>query len=213
MNLLDKFIAYFAPETAVKREAWRQALEEYRSYDAGNYARLNSGWRVTNQPAELEDRASRDVVRARARDLERNSDIANAVTRAYRRNVIGSGWALQANTGKASLNDDIEKLWRLWCKARNCDVTGQQSLNQILRMASDRKRIDGGILQPHAPHGIGPVAEHFFHNIQGIPPEELFPFETRCVSNHTACRFAEKTRFFPLTSGRAALCRRLAFRL
>ena len=146
MNLLDKFIAYFAPETAVKREAWRQALEEYRSYDAGNYARLNSGWRVTNQPAELEDRASRDVVRARARDLERNSDIANAVTRAYRRNVIGSGWALQANTGKASLNDDVEKLWRLWCKARNCDVTGQQSLNQILRMASDRKRIDGGIL-------------------------------------------------------------------
>ena len=146
MNLLDKFIAYFAPETAVKRESWRQALEEYRSYDAGNYARLNSGWRVTNQPAELEDRASRDVVRARARDLERNSDIANAVTRAYRRNVIGSGWALQANTGKASLNDDVEKLWRLWCKARNCDVTGQQSLNQILRMASDRKRIDGGIL-------------------------------------------------------------------
>ena len=25
---------------------------------------------------------------------------------------------------------------------------------------------------------------------------EHFQFETRCVSNHTACRFAEKTRFF-----------------
>ena len=24
----------------------------------------------------------------------------------------------------------------------------------------------------------------------------LFQFETLCVSNHTACRFAEKTRFF-----------------
>ena len=24
----------------------------------------------------------------------------------------------------------------------------------------------------------------------------IFQFETRCVSNHTACRFAEKTRFF-----------------
>ena len=27
---------------------------------------------------------------------------------------------------------------------------------------------------------------------------EHFPFETRCVSNHTACRFVEKTRFFRL---------------
>ena len=25
---------------------------------------------------------------------------------------------------------------------------------------------------------------------------EQFQFETLCVSNHTACRFAEKTRFF-----------------
>ena len=34
-----------------------------------------------------------------------------------------------------------------------------------------------------------------------------FPFETRCVSNHTACRFAEKARFFRDTTGGAALCR------
>ena len=29
-------------------------------------------------------------------------------------------------------------------------------------------------------------------------PLEHFQFETRCVSNHTACRFAEKTLFFRL---------------
>ncbi len=40
---------------------------------------------------------------------------------------------------------------------------------------------------------------------------EQFQFETLRISNHTACRFAEKTRFFRLASGRAALCRRLAF--
>ena len=32
---------------------------------------------------------------------------------------------------------------------------------------------------------------------------EHFPFETLCVSNHTAWRFAEKTRFFrSLSAGR-----------
>ncbi|MCI7569060.1 MAG: hypothetical protein MSH25_06770, partial [Desulfovibrio sp.] len=40
---------------------------------------------------------------------------------------------------------------------------------------------------------------------------EQFQFETLRISNHTACRFAEKTRFFRLASGRAALCCRLAF--
>lgn len=29
---------------------------------------------------------------------------------------------------------------------RNCDVTGTQSFNQIMRMAVERKKIDGGIL-------------------------------------------------------------------
>ena len=38
---------------------------------------------------------------------------------------------------------------------------------------------------------------------------EHFQFEMLRISNHTACRFAEKARFFPLTLGRAALCRRL----
>ena len=41
---------------------------------------------------------------------------------------------------------------------------------------------------------------------------EHFQFEMLCASNHTACRFAEK-RGVPLASGRAALCRRLAFHL
>ena len=40
-----------------------------------------------------------------------------------------------------------------------------------------------------------------------------FQFEMRCASNHTACRFAEKARFFRKTTGRAALCRRLVFYL
>ena len=42
---------------------------------------------------------------------------------------------------------------------------------------------------------------------------EYFQFETRCVSKHTACRFAEKARLFQETTGRAALCRHLVFYL
>ena len=94
----------------------------------------------------MTDRYSRDTVRARARDLERNSDLMNSIIGPFVRNVVGKGLILQAETGNASLNEEIEKLWRVWTKKHNCDVTGTQSLNQILRMAVRRKKIDGGIL-------------------------------------------------------------------
>ena len=146
MSWLDNVVAWISPEAGAKRAAWRATYNELRNYDAGNNSRLNAGWRAANYSAEMTDRTSRDTIRARARDLERNSDIANSLISAYKRNVIGAGYNLQAKTKNAKLNADIEKLWKKWCKARNCDVTGTQTLNQILRMAVARKKVDGGIL-------------------------------------------------------------------
>lgn len=146
VNWIDKAIAYVSPEWGARRAAWRSTCDELRNYDAGNDSRLNAGWRVANYSAEATDRGSREYVRARARDLERNSDVMNSVLGAYKRNVVGTGYQLQSKTGKAATNKELEKLWKRWCKARNCDVTGQQSLNQILRMAVVRKKVDGGIL-------------------------------------------------------------------
>lgn len=146
MGFIDNIIAAFSPEAAYKREAYRQAYDWLRNYDAGNYDRPNQNWRVSNQSAELTDRYSRDDVKARARDLERNSDIMNSVSGAFKRNVVGGGWRVQAKTEDTELNKEIEKAWKRWCKKQNCDVTGRQSLNQIIRMAVMRKKIDGGIL-------------------------------------------------------------------
>lgn len=146
MGFIDNIVAAFSPERAYRREAYRQAYETLKNYDAGNFDRPNQNWRVSNQSAELTDRYSRDDVKARARDLERNSDIMNAVAGAFKRNVVGGGFSVQAKTEEAELNKTIEKAWKRWCKKQNCDVTGTQSLNQIIRMAVERKKIDGGIL-------------------------------------------------------------------
>ena len=114
MGWLDNVIAFFSPEWGARRAAWRNALDEMRNYDAGNFGRLNSAWRVTNDSAELTDRNSREYVRARARDLERNSDVMNSVIGAYKRNVVGRGFQLQAKTTRASTNKELEKLWKRW---------------------------------------------------------------------------------------------------
>lgn len=145
-NILDNIIGYISPRAGASREAWRRNLEESRSYDAGKFDRLNAGWVAYNQSAEQTDRYSRDTVRARARDLERNSDIGNSVIGAYKRNVMGLGVTLQADTPSERLNEQIEDAWQKWCRKKNCDVTETQSFSQMTRMAIKRKKIDGGIL-------------------------------------------------------------------
>lgn len=171
MNLLDNIIGWISPEAGARREAWRKSLEEMRSYDAGNYGRLNAGWVAYNQSAEQTDRYNRETVRARARDLERNSDMANSIIGAYKRNVIGLGWTLQAHTGDEKLNDEIEHAWRKWCTRRNCDVTETQSLMQMARMAIERKKVDGGILfkKCYIRGGIVPF------RLQALEVDELDP--------------------------------------
>lgn len=147
MGLLDNIVAAISPEAAYRRMAFRQAYEEMKSaYDAGSYDKGNRNWRVSNNSAEYTDRYSRDDVRARARDLERNSDIMNSVVGAFKRNIVGGGYHVQVKTEDEELNKKIEQAWKKWCKKQNCDVTGTQSLNQIIRMAVERKKIDGGIL-------------------------------------------------------------------
>lgn len=146
MSVIDSIVALFSPEAAYRREAYRQAYNELRNYDAGSHDRANQNWRVGNASAEQTDRYSRDNVRARARDLERNSDIMNSVTGAHKRNIVGGGYHIQVRTDDQNLNKEIEKAWKRWCKKQNCDITGTQSLNQIIRMAVQRKKIDGGIL-------------------------------------------------------------------
>lgn len=145
-NWIDAIVGFVSPMAGCSREAWRQNLNQMRNYDAGDTGRMNSNWRVTNESAEMTDRLSRDNVRARARDLERNSDMANGVLGAYKRNVIGSGYGLQARTHDKELNKKIEKCWKSWCKKKNCDVTETQCLNQMMRMAIERKKVDGGML-------------------------------------------------------------------
>lgn len=156
VSLLDSVVERLSPRRAYERELWKQGLESLRGYDAAGNGRLNAGWRVHNESAESTDKQGRDVVRARARDLERNSDIAQAVIHAYKRSVVGRGYKLRARTCDDAINKQLELTWKQWCKARNCDVTGEQSFNDILRMAVERKKVDGGLLfiYRYTPGGV-----------------------------------------------------------
>ena len=141
-------LAFFAPRLAYHREAWRRAyrVARERNYDAGKFDRKNQNWIATNDSGEITDRGYRNTVRARSRDLERNSDLFMSQVHPWVRNVVGKGYVLEAKSGDEIFDKAIEALWVKWCKKQNCDVTGSQSFWEMARMTVRRKKIDGGII-------------------------------------------------------------------
>lgn len=90
----------------------------------------SANWTTVNATGEQANSASRDIVRTRSRDLERNSDIMGAEILAFERNVVGTGIVLQAkvlgSNGKEDedLNTQIETLWREWSRPGNARSQG-----------------------------------------------------------------------------------------
>ena len=173
---LDRAILAAFPGWGVKRMANRYMADEIRrswNYDSGDGGARNHYWRAVNESGEQTDKWDRNRVRARARDLERNSDQMNAVIDAVVRSVYGPGWELQAKVGDGEkkdytkLNKQIEAAWKKWKKARNCDVTGAQSFDEMIRMCVRRKKVDGGIL----------IVKRFTPKNDGFIPFKLQIFE------------------------------------
>ncbi len=142
LTLTERAIALFSPKWALERAAYRNLL---RSYEAGEVNRFNDDWTPINEDAENADKPQRDLIKARARYLERNSDIANAAVGGIVRNVVGTGIKPQARTSSETLNQEIEALWAEWTKAGNCDITGQQSFYELESMLLRRQIYDGEI--------------------------------------------------------------------
>lgn len=143
MNLLDRTIGFFSPQWACDRAAYREYL---RAYEAGEINRFNDTWTPINSDTENTDKVERDLIKARARYLERNSDIAGAAIGAIVRNVVGTGIKPQARIGDEKLNGQIEALWKKWVKHKACDITEQQTFYEIQSMLFKRKIVDGEIL-------------------------------------------------------------------
>ncbi len=149
MSLINRLLLPIAPKVAVQRETWRQFARSF--YSAADTGPRSAGWTTQNASGEITNQGSRDMIRARARDLERNSDILNAEILAMERNVVGSGFVLQSKIMKGlaedeTLNSQMEQCWRKWCRPGNCEITGRFSLSELECLAIRRRFTDGGIL-------------------------------------------------------------------
>lgn len=149
-GLISRALALVSPRLALQREFYRQGLRQF--YSAAKTGRAADGWTTVAAGAETTNRGSRDIIRARARDLERNSDVMGGLIHPIVSNVVGSGYQLQAKVLRAdgsedeSFNTQVEEKWKKWCRPQSCDIRGLHSLSEMLELIVRRRLVDGGVL-------------------------------------------------------------------
>ncbi|HUX03276.1 MAG TPA: phage portal protein [Phycisphaerae bacterium] len=78
-----------------------------------------------------------------ARDLQRNFVLAAWAIRKHLDYV--STFSFQAKTGVPEFDDSLEALIRWWSRAKNIDAAARHPLRRMIRMAEERRTVDGDV--------------------------------------------------------------------
>ena len=113
-----------------------------RQYAAARPTRLSAGFGSSgNSSADAELNSSLTQLRARSRQMVRDSAYAKRAKAIVVNNVIGCGIGMQAQvmTTRDALNtpvnDGIERAWFEWCDASQCHTGGALHFHDLERAA------------------------------------------------------------------------------
>lgn len=175
LNIVDRFIAFFSPYAACERAVYREAL---RNYDAGRGDRFGGWLPPRNATPEETDAPYRSLLRARARDLERNNDVTQGIIGTLKRNVVGTGIVPQPLAPDDKLRERISELWEGWTKKQNCDITGCSTFYELQKMFVQRKHVDGEIFCLFTLGGKGGVPLQLQMIEADLLAEEVVKYES-----------------------------------
>lgn len=143
-NLLD----FFAPNFSLKREQQKFNLQKFRAFAAGEITRFDR--KIARNSAIDDDvRKSALMLRAKARELEQNYDIARGTLNVLVAKVIGTGIhnepQIKTSTGElhVAANKTLLKYWREW--SDKPEVTKQYTYSTLQQMAFRALCRDGEI--------------------------------------------------------------------
>jgi len=164
MNFLDRAIGFLSPVAGVKRAAARHTLDMVRKYDGAMGGRRADGWSATNASANVEIKGALSRLRARSRDLTRNTWWGNRIKSVVVAHSVGVGIMPKPNTGDKNLDKKVKLAWKKWIK--KCDREGQLDLNGMLALATGCIVESGEVLARMIPVSPASVA-------RGVVPLEV----------------------------------------
>lgn len=146
MNAMDRLVAWFNPAAALRRRAARSVLAHY---EAGEPSRLRKFHRERGSQNEIVQRGA-SAVRAQARHLSRNHDLARGALRVLVNNIVGAsgiGIEPQPRRKDGSIHADyaaaLLEAWRDWC--RYPEVTHRLPWSRLQRAMARAWMRDGEV--------------------------------------------------------------------
>lgn len=156
MNTIDRLVAWFSPERAVRRMAARSALAYYEGAEPSRLRKFHRERGTANQLVRKAAKPLRD----QARHLERNHDIVTGALRTFANNVVGAsgvGIEPQPRRRDGTIHQDyadrLLEAWRDW--ERSPEVTRRFDWSRTQRMLAKSWARDGEVF---AQRLAGPVA-------------------------------------------------------
>lgn len=149
MSRLDKLIALFSPESALRRTQARFALRAYEAATPGKLRKRATDRRTGSAVA----RSAAIELRIQARSLDENHDIAKGILNTLVANIVGRGIQVEpiVKNAKGELHTEINarliELWRDWCEAP--EVTGELSWSATERLMCRAWLRDGEAFAKH----------------------------------------------------------------
>ncbi len=140
MNSLDRFISFFSPSTAYRRQLFRDALKKRETYAAAKTTRLTGNW-TTTSTADVNNviSLSSPAVRARVRQLLRDFPYLARAAKILVDYSVGTGIIYQSKVkgsdGKLDkkVNTRIEDAVKWWMD--EADAAGKLHYYEMMRLA------------------------------------------------------------------------------
>lgn len=141
MSIIDKSIEIFSPRLALRRAQARIALEHVRKYDvASKGSKRNKNWNVSDLSADADLLGSLSVIRARSRDLYKNSPISKRIADIIVGDVVGPGVVVEFE------NSSFDDLFTDFAESTEIDVEGAKDFYDMQSLAIETIVHSGEIL-------------------------------------------------------------------
>lgn len=129
MNIIDRIISFFSPETGYKREVFRESL---RTYNSAKIKKTDDSWLPRTLDADSATLPYIARLRSRSRDLIRNNVWASSALETIVQNAVGTGISPQVKADK-EISKEIEEM--LEFAFRGIDSTGEMDFYELQGLA------------------------------------------------------------------------------
>ncbi len=157
INLIDRFIAIFSPEHALRRAKARVALDYYNgSYEGASVTKKSFRyWNASSKSADRDDLPSLRTLRARSRDLYRNEPIVTGAIETNLDSIVGAGLKVQAQIDAQylGLTEEEANEWEMaaerefhfWANSPNADASRKKNFYELQTVALASALLSGDV--------------------------------------------------------------------